>query len=722
MLKLFYKTLLVSLISGSLLMLDFSFKGSMIHMNSVQAETLKTEKVSDADLMGTLTMTVVGTLASRLYTYKMTTDIMLAAAGGAIFLGGEVLAYLKLKTVMKDIETEITRDDKGKIDQKQIEVLEKLKQSYAEAKNTASTKKNLQMAAAAAFAAAGIMAYTMAAGDMAALTTCTTGVTTGLSTVSAMNATCSALTAGTYTAAAGALCYQEVNSCIATITAYQTALMSHEMARQATTPSLPALTTDTATGGTLTGLLTTVNTACIGYAAAGQASAASCTPLVPKEVISSSGGVMLVYNQIQKHPMFKNLYNDSFKEQKIVKSQESKNPLWNKYLTKTLNFIMPEAHAELFSAMGIASSAAISYLMMTSATLGPTVDIFMLTPRNRAMVWGVLAGLTFAATSATDSQIQKIEENISKIDAILHQMYALENGIATANNASVSNPKIDKTIVNNTNLSVNDNKFQDVDLKANGGPGLLPCITGSNPDNCPNFTNKLSAQADVKSMPDFVQAQIGSISKLTDGINGKSRITAASLDQAQIVAGQQGALSRELLSRQKALQQQLKNAGDKTDLSKISAKLDADLKAGIQKELDKRKTTAGAMLASFGGASGLSGSGSGSSSNAIATDASKNGKAKDSIKGLSGAGNGVIAIPAAAAFNSKLDKDAELEAKLAEDKKAADEAAAAKGSATASMDDYALKNDITQDKDSSIFDLISNRYQKSYDRLFKRIK
>jgi hypothetical protein len=168
----------------------------------------------------------------------------------------------------------------------------------------------------------------------------------------------------------------------------------------------------------------------------------------------------------------------------------------------------------------------------------------------------------------------------------------------------------------------------------------------------------------------------------------------------------------------------LKNAGDKTDLSKISAKLDADLKAGIQKELDKRKTTAGAMLASFGGASGLSGSGSGSSSNAIATDASKNGKAKDSIKGLSGAGNGVIAIPAAAAFNSKLDKDAELEAKLAEDKKAADEAAAAaaKGSATASMDDYALKNDITQDKDSSIFDLISNRYQKSYDRLFKRIK
>ena len=66
---------------------------------------------------------------------------------------------------------------------------------------------------------------------------------------------------------------------------------------------------------------------------------------------------------------------------------------------------------------------------------------------------------------------------------------------------------------------------------------------------------------------------------------------------------------------------------------------------------------------------------------------------------------GIVAIPAATSFNPKFekDKDAELEAKLAEEKRIADEAAAAaaKATTTASMDDYVLKNDITQDKDLS---------------------
>lgn len=90
MLKLLYKTLLVSVLSGSLLLLDFSYKGVML--NSLRAESVKTEKIEDKDLMGTLTMTVVGVLAKRLYTYKPTTDIMLAAAGGAVFIAGEVMA------------------------------------------------------------------------------------------------------------------------------------------------------------------------------------------------------------------------------------------------------------------------------------------------------------------------------------------------------------------------------------------------------------------------------------------------------------------------------------------------------------------------------------------------------------------------------------------------------------------------------------------------------
>ena len=156
MLKLFYKTFLISVLSGSLLLMDFSYKGFLL--STAQAESVKTEKINDKDLMGTLTMTAVGVLAKRLYAYKPTTDILLAAAGGAIFLGGEVLAFVKLKDVMKGMEEQITRDKNGNVNKEQIESIERLKKSYEEAKKTANTKKMLQMAAAAAFAAAGVTA------------------------------------------------------------------------------------------------------------------------------------------------------------------------------------------------------------------------------------------------------------------------------------------------------------------------------------------------------------------------------------------------------------------------------------------------------------------------------------------------------------------------------------------------------------------------------------
>ena len=107
MLKLLYKTLLISVLSGSMLLLNFSYNG--FSLNSAYAESVKTEKIENKNLMATLTMSVVGVLAKRLYTYKPTTDIMLAAAGGAIFIAGEVLAFFKLKKVIKGMEVQILK-------------------------------------------------------------------------------------------------------------------------------------------------------------------------------------------------------------------------------------------------------------------------------------------------------------------------------------------------------------------------------------------------------------------------------------------------------------------------------------------------------------------------------------------------------------------------------------------------------------------------------------
>lgn len=715
MLKYFYKTFLVSILCGSLLLLDFSYKGLTVStVQAAQSETVKTEGIKDSDLMGTLTMAVVGTLAMRLYTYKMTTDVMLAAGGGAAFIAGEILAFLKLKKVMKDMETKITRDDKGNIDQKQIDTLVKLKESYEEAKKTANTKKTLQMTAAAAFAAAGVLAYTSTMAEVTGLTTCTTGITTALTALNTMKATCASLTAGTYTASEGARCYAEVTACETPILAFQPVLQAHEMKRQAMSPSMAALTTDTTENSTLSAQATAMGTTCTGtYGLAGAGAGPACSPLFPVEMMNSSGGAGLLM------AMNNSILAPS--APKVVATPKNTLNL-KKYFENAMNIMFPTANAELFSAMGIASSAAISFLMYTNKAIGPMIDIYMLTPKNRAIVWGVLAGLTFAATSATSNQISKIEANIQKIDAIINSMRSFQNGVAQTKTPSVQNQTIDKDIANNRKLNLNDLEKQEIDLKANGG-GNLPCVNGESADKCPAFSDQLKNQADFNTMSTDVQATMSDVGKVVDGINGTSKISASTLSAANSVSARMNALQSELARKRKEAQEKLRAAGNNFDSSKEASKLDGNIKSAVENQLKKSNMSASEMLASFGGGKGF-GSGSGSGSGAVATDASKNAKdAKNAGKKGAAVAIPVVAIPAASMPRMD-DKSLSDGMKNGEENAdAAALAASAEGKAGETMDDYDLKNDINKEKDSSIFDLISNRYQKSgYPRLFKRIK
>lgn len=728
MLKLFYKTLLVSILSISLLMLNVSIdhKGPLVQFNSVQAETLKTDAISGDNIMATLTMAGVGLLASRLYSYKMTTDIMVAAAAGATFIAGDIVAFLKNKAVIKDLETQIMRDEAGKIDQKQIESLEKLKQSYVAANETANTKKMLQMAAAAAFAGAGVLAYTMAVNEAELLAQCTAGLAAATA-AKAMDqgkcqmdfTTCIGGCSGPHYAACMAkcqtqlqICTQGVNNCAAKIAKDKAFLTKYTTAREVPSASIPALPLTTSEATEIISWPGTTKGACTPYGNNQNSAEAggNCPTMAAINTAQSSGGnsmawSMFSYSDIQK------ILNPSktYVACNVEAKEKAEN---NKFIKQLSNFLLSEARADLLSPMGIASSAAIKYVLATSKTLATTLDMNLLIPKRRALAWGVMAGLSFAAASATGAEITKIQQNISKIDAILNSMYALQNGVASSNAGGVINPKIQSKILDNKKLAFNDVELKEIDLKANGGPGVLPCITGDNTGNCASFSEQLKKQGAI---PDFLQSQIASVAAIADGISAKSKITAATLEQGRSLANQQNALSNELKKQQQILQTKLNASGSKTNLAVEGAALDSALKAIMQKELDANKTTAKAMLANFS-AGGASGAGFGS---ALGTDASKNAAA--TVKAKSLPINQAITIPAATEFDTKT---ADLDAKTEADKKAEEEAAAvAAKNKAASMDDYALKeNDITADKGASIFDVISNRYQKSYDKLFKRIK
>ena len=691
--KLLYKTILVSVLSGCLMLMDFSYKGQTLRVEfaqSVQAETVKTDGVSDNNLMSTLTMTAIGLITSRLFTYKPTVDVIVAAAGGAAYVAGEILATIGLRKVMKDMETEITRDKYGNINKEQIESLEKLKKSYVQAKKTAETKKMLQMAAAAAFAAAGVLAVTLKSSEMLAVTGCTAALTASIPMCPMGPGVIAPVTAA---------------SALASLTS-QVAL------REAPAPSLPQQTQE-AGFHTLFAAQLAASTAAYTASAAAWAAvpeptgatkalAAACASAATKIAVctavpttfltTTSAGVPAVAGVNINHLMPKPQLYAANTEKSL--------------LGKFFNFIISDSHASLFSPLGIASSAAIAFLLMLYPVLGVKIDILLFTPMKRGIIWGVLAVMTFAASTATSNVIAKIEENIKKIDNILKNMYTMTNGVA-ATQIIQQTSQSQVTIKSNAGLNANAVNYEDVDL-SNSPQGSLPCFTGPDPKNCKSLEESAKNLPSTNALDQASQQQLAGILKATNGLNGTSKISNATLAANSQLAGNASAIRSNLDKIKKSLQDELKKSGSKTNLSDEAGKFSDDIDKAVRAALKKSNSSAADMVASLYSGSGAVG---GSASTAVAAT-------KEEAVKKSGEVGAVVDISAAnlapmsANLGGAINKS---------DTSTATEVATndvLKGSVN--IDDYDLKNDITKDTSSSIFEVISNRYQKSaYQRLFK---
>ncbi|MEA9356954.1 hypothetical protein SHI21_12085 [Bacteriovorax sp. PP10] len=728
MLKLLYKTLLVSVLSGSLLLLDFSYKGAMI--NSAMAESVKTEKINDSDLMGTLTMTVVGVLAQRMYTYKPTVDIMLAAAGGAIFLAGEVLAFVGLKDVLKGMEEQITRDKAGNVNKEQIESIERLKKTYEEAKKTANQKKMLQMAAAAAFAAAAVAAYTMAAGDLAALSTCTAGIGTGLGLSKAVAAICQGYASNPASAAKAPPCYAELAACTASITTYQQSVMSYEMGRQSIGPSIPLLTKAVATEATLGVQLNTIPVVCLTDSKIMAVPVKACNLLVPNNVKGESSGRLLVEaNAAVTYKALPAIYKRMFANEtefiELAKKGQSNSPQKSSdgMLSKITDFIFPQANAALFSAMGIASSLAISFILATSATIGPAIDMYMLIPQHRAIVWGILSALTFAATTSTNNVIAQIDSNIKKIDEILKAMYSMADGATgTQIAATTASPQIQSSLKPAINGAANAVNYEAVDL-SKAVNGTLPCGTGEEGQKCKPFEDTVKDLPSYEGLNAESQLQLSSIMKTADGLSGTSTISAGALNNASKLAGQSNALKSAMDKARAATAAALKKSGSGFNIDAESKKLSDQMEKAVNDNLKKSGTTANGMAANLQGGRGFSGlaAANTSASDAAAKKAEADALAAALARAKGGAGANAININSGS--SEKMDLGLTGVDNGSTGKMTAEELAAYNESAkkaAGNIDDYDIKNDISKDTGANLFELISNRYQQSgYPRLFK---
>lgn len=687
MLKFIYKTLLVSVLSCSLLMLDFSYKGIMV--NSVQAETLKTEGVKDADLMATLTMTGIGLLTSRLYSCKLTTDMMVAAAGGAAFVAGEILSTIKLKKVMKDLETEIKRDPNGNVNKEQVQALERLRKSYEEAKKTAGTKKMLQMAAAAAFAAAAVLAYTLDSSEKAINGTCAQSLAAAANSCAAYSASlasaqqysAAAMNAAGGAAATGAAGVITANDATELVPAPSNSKMALKTTKDAT---------EAAALGAATGQCTLV-----------QGASATCKMATTLEL--KNRGVCAAPVGLASVPAYMGGKYYAGMMTPVTKDAQM--------LSIIKNIFISDAHADLFSPMGIVSGAAITFVLMTSKTIGIQIDTFLFTPMNRAIVWGVLAGLAFAASSATDNVIAKIESNIAKIDAILNSMYALGDGSGTENPAKPQIPGGAGSTKPSTVISMKPTNYDDMDL-SELKDGALPCFTGAETKNCKSFEEANKALPSFTSLDLPTQQQVAGILKTTNGINGTSKISGTTLDGLARLAASANALKASADKAKSKAQDRLKIAKSKTNLDAAAKKFEDDLNKTMTAGLKKSNSSAAGMMASLYGSSG--GVVSSDDSAAVAKTGEEGSKLPPAVAnvidigaGSGGANAGLDGIDTGSGEGSAMSA-AELAAYNAAAKKT-------------NLDGFEVPtNDISNDTSASIFDLITNRYQQSgYPRLFK---
>lgn len=705
MLRHLYKTLIISIMCGSLSIMNMTAFAQEAGAQGSTSTTTKAKptnavtrdangvykktdkhsfsKIEDADMLASITMLAVGTIAGRaLVSYKpMTTDLMVAGAGGAAFMVGEIMSNVAYKKKMDDMTVEITKSSDGQKDQAQIQRLEDLKKSYEEAKKTTNTKKMLQTAAAAAFAGAAAMAAWAAYTEYSLFLKCMTA----LKTQSPLVKACPESKASTLAAPAAAALEAACQSCTVGLDGLLMQMQTINVERQSPGPSMVEKGTifpkQTAAKAYLSGI-------CKAPSTSSEAAILKVTPLCLAALEAESVNQIYGYKPTVTYNENNLLNKILFPVQapkfsyEIMQSRDLSSSV---LVEKLFDLILPKAEAGWLPLLGLGASTAATYFLITG-TLATTVDMQMFVPFNRAIAFGGLAVLSFLAVKSSDNQIKKIDKNISDIDKILTEMNALASGIKTN---TIQERQIHMAGFNTSNHA-------DVQLSTN--PSVkTDCITSNSSSNCTSLTNELKAMPDFANLPDSFKGIASQAAKLGDGLSGTNVISGSTLSTAANLANKANAISK----AQKSVQAKLNGlygANRQVDFDKAEKNLIGKWNEQTAKALRSKDTSAGSFLGSIG----MSPIASPDSKTAAVAPA----PGKKPVTFGTGSNSAPGTGPAK-------EKDFELDFKE-EGVAEAGFASTGDGSAATKDEVYDIgQNDINTNSNESIFQMISNRYIKS---------
>lgn len=699
MVRQLYKTLIISILCGSLSSMSMtafaqeasagSSSGGMVRAtpsNAVQRDSngvySKTEKhtfdkIEDSDMLASITMLATGVIGGRMAaSYRpITTDVMIAAAGGAAFIAGEVMSNMAFKKKMEDMTAEITRKSDGKIDQAQIQRLEDLKKSYQEAKKTTGTKKMLQLAAAATFAAAAATAVYLAFQEDAMDAACTGAIATA-KTGLASCASASATGVGASEGAACGECIPHLANYFATykVIDVKAKVPAPSLAKDAQIKPLEAKIKippcPEAAGATAKAIMSGVQSAC---------APALSFKMMMQTASATPGKAVNNDSKILNNILFGGQRKIAYDYSKW-QSNES-----NSTLYKILDLMFPKAEASWLPLLGLGAGALASFFLI-SGSLGVAIDTQMYVPTNRAIAFGVLAGLSYMASNSSQSQMDKMDKNIAKIDAILKDLNALQNGIKMNT--------IQEQQVRMAGFNTNGQAEVEVGLN----PSIkTDCMTSNSNTNCTPLSDQMKNMPGFSELPDSFKNIASQSAKMADGLSGTNAVSGSTLSTAAGLASKQNAIAKLLGNTQKKLNERLLASGKSAiDFDKEQKKLLGEWNNETAKVLKAKGVSAGDFMASIG-ASPISGA-----SKAATAGVEHSAKKTAYVPGAAGVAPGAV---------DKKDKAFDLDFK----ESAESNGALAGGAAGDGKEEkYDIgQNDINTNIDQSIFQMISDRYLKS---------
>ena len=354
---------------------------------------------SDNSKLTSITAISVATVNSNLKSYKLTSDVALGSGGGSTFVNGEILTTGGFKSIASKMSDQVSKLSTKTDASPQLEYIETLKESQGDSMAVLTTKKNLQLASASAYAAAANAAFVLKKAEKTAFESCTNSIVAAVkacepieSVANELDKSLDDLIAARESEAPSAAGMSSTKSAKGQV---QTKIESLKSKLQAESTSY-----DNQAESAL-------KQQRMSEAQEYKAKSSACKEAISPLSQCSSLGKLLDENES---------YGNT-----VVITQTLK--IINKTFFKTFfEAILPTAEAEAMSSIFGMGAETVGAFGSISSSLGAKVDSFILSPKKRAMIWGTMAKLSNVAADSTQVMIDQVEDNSIKTNQLIDKI------------------------------------------------------------------------------------------------------------------------------------------------------------------------------------------------------------------------------------------------------------------------------------------------------------